>query len=715
MKFIKQKNSNDCGLACILMILSYYGSYISLNTLNKKIIVENDGISAYSLVKCLNKFNFDVTSIKTDKEYFSSKEYIQKPMIAHVILDNKLQHYIIIEKYKNGKLYVLDPSNGKQKMTIETFNNIWTGILFIPSPNEKYKKIKEKNYGLWECLPLIIKNKKYLFLIIFLSTISAILSLISAYYFQILLDMVLPNKNLKLLYNLFIVMIGIYCFQIFFQYLKEIILIKYGQLLSSEIIKLYFKKIIYIPLNYFNTYKTGDFISRFSESERIINTLISIILSIILDTSLIVGIGSYLFLINKILFSIIIVVILLYSLIMIIFNKKLKKYNSLEKISNEKLTSLLIEAITCKEVILTSNRQKNILNNINLLFNSWIEKNYKLNKVESVQRNIKLLIQTLSIVVILSIGSYMVINSKLLIGQLITYNMMVTIFFDFLQKAINFQNSFQEAQISYERIKEIFLIKEENIYSGNQLKVLNQYPVFKITNLSYEYFNNKNILNNISLTILKHQWISIVGESGTGKSTLVKILSGLYPYNQGNIKVYNQELSNLSLLSIRKNICYVSQNTQFFSGTVLSNLLLDVNIKISDEIIKNVCDIVNISIKEDNNDLSLFTIIEENGNNLSGGQKQRINLARALLLNPRILILDEFSSAMDSKLEDSILKHLKNIEFDAIIFIAHRLNISKYCDQIIVLDNGKIKEIGTHTSLLNKNGKYHELWKYQNQ
>ncbi len=341
-----------------------------------------------------------------------------------------------------------------------------------------------------------------------------------------------------------------------------------------------------------------------------------------------------------------------------------------------------------------------------------MKKSFKTVTLDNVQQGIKHAIQLISSAMILWVGSYSVINGSITLGQLITYNALLVFFTDPLQNIINLQVKMQTAQVANKRINEIFAIESEKISENNEQNINEQvfHQKSTIENSSFSYNLKSPTLKNISCVIPPHSKVALVGVSGSGKSTLAKLMVRFYNPTDGSINYGNTNHLDIGFNQLRNHVTYVPQESFFFSGTIIDNLTFGVEKTQSFERIMEVCDAVHLSEFINQQPLRYNMVLEEGATNLSGGQRQRLAIARALLKDSDILILDEATSGLDALLEQSILDNLFKLEDKTLIFIAHHLSIAKSCDEILVLHEGLLLEQGTHEELRYNHGIYQKLW-----
>ena len=711
MKIIYQQDEKDCGVACIAMILKHYKTEIPIHKLREFSGSDLDGTSAFGLKKTFEKLNFECLAIQADNSVWKEKE-LPLPLIAHVLIDDSFMHYVVVYDVKGDFLYIADPAKGRHKQSLESFQKAWTGVLLLPTPKESYQPSKEKVAGLSSFLPIIWRQKSLVFHIVLASLFITFFGIGTSYYFQGILDYFIPNQALSTLNIVSAGLIIVYLFRVLFEYSRSYLLVLLGQRMSMSIMLEYFKHVLSLPMNFFSTRKSGEIISRFLDANKIIDALASATLSVFIDIGMVIIVGTTLAIQNVTLFLITLVSIPFYLLSIISFVKSYEKANQEEMGAGATLNSSIIESLKGIETIKAYNGELKVYHRVDSEFIKLMKKSFKTVTLDNVQQGIKHAIQLISSAVILWVGSYSVINGSITLGQLITYNALLVFFTDPLQNIINLQVKMQAAQVANKRINEIFAVESEKISENNEQNINEQvfHQGITIENMSFSYNLKSPTLKNISCVIPPHSKVALVGVSGSGKSTLAKLMVRFYNPTDGSINYGNTNHLDIGFNQLRNHVTYVPQESFFFSGTIIDNLTFGVEKTQSFERIMEVCDAVHLSEFINQQPLRYNMVLEEGATNLSGGQRQRLAIARALLKDSDILILDEATSGLDTLLEQSILDYLFKLEDKTLIFIAHHLPIAKSCDKILVLHEGLLLEQGTHEELRYNQGIYQKLW-----
>lgn len=709
--YIPQVDESDCGVAALAMILKNYGSRYSIARLRNLAKTDKEGTTALGLVKTAQKLNFETQAIQADMDLFKEKD-ITYPFIAHVVKNGTLEHYYVVLGSTKTHVIIADPDPTVKitKMSNRKFASEWTGVSLFFAPTSEYRPEKvDKKESLFSFIPVLFKQKRLVINIILAAILITIISILGSYFLQTVIDTYIPNNMNSTLAIISLGLIVLYIFQSMFTYSRDFLLSILGQRLAIDIIFGYIKHIFELPMEFFATRKTGEIVSRFNDANKIIDALASTIISIFLDVGIVIIMGTVLVIQNSMLFFITLISLPIYVLIIWIFSKPFEKLNQKEMESGSVLNSSIIEDIHGIETIkaLTSERQR--YGKIDSEFVDYLKKSLSYIKADTLQQAIKLFLQLVLSVVVLWVGAIMVTKNKLSVGQLMTYNALLTYFVNPLQNIINLQPKLQSAKVANNRLNEVYLVNSEFKEKRSITNFSQLFGDIRIENVDYSYGYGENVLNNINLGIRSGEKLTIVGMSGSGKSTLVKLLVDFFKPNDGKIYINNYDVQNIDKHILRQFINYIPQSPYVFSGSILENLTLGSRPNITEDDIMTACRIAEIDKDIKRMPLQFETVLDENGNTLSGGQKQRITIARALLSPARVLIFDESTSGLDSITENRIMNNLMKLQNLTVIFIAHRLSIAKKTNNIVVLDKGKIVEKGTHNELINKKGYYFNL------
>ena len=512
-----------------------------------------------------------------------------------------------------------------------------------------------------------------------------------------------------------VVFLGINVTQVVVSFIRQWMMMHLSIKIDIPLMLGYFKHIYKLPMKFFSTRKTGDITTRFSDAFTIKDVFTNIALTLILDIGMALITGVILFRMNSSLFGIIAFMTIISVLLVYIFKQPYKKINEEQMQQASVLNSQIIEGLRAVETI-KGNANENIeLEQIEREYIRSLRIGYKEGMLSNVQGVISQLISTVGNLILMYCGITEVLKGNITLGSFMAFNTLSGYFMEPVGNLVSLQLSLQEANISMKRFSEILDYDEEqpetetNMYE--KIERLDGDIDFK--NVTFRYGNRKPALDNISFEIPKGKKVALVGSSGSGKSTVAKLLLKYYEPENGYITIDGVDINELSNQSLRKAISYVPQNIELFSKSIYDNIRAS-RMSATLEEVKEAAKAADAHDFIKRLPMQYYTFLEEAGNGLSGGEKQRIALARAFLKKNDFYILDESTSNLDFATENIIFDMIYNkLKNKSMLIVAHRLATVKDCDNIIVMDQGKIVEQGNHNDLLEKKGRYYQLWEMQ--
>lgn len=660
------------------MIINFYGGNLPIDQIRDLTKTDKNGTTAFHIIEACKSIGFNAEGIKTSLEQLN-KENLILPCIAHVVIDGKYKHFVVIYKidFKNKKIIIADPSCSIKKITFSEFQKMWSGVLITLYPLKKLPLTQ--NISFIDFLLKIIKlHKTFVFNIIMLSIFITIFSVISSFYMKNILDAINYN-NLTII---FIFFLFINIFKILSDFFRNKLLIYLNQKIDLLLTLDTYKKIISLPYNYYHTRTTGDIISRVNDLSIIRNMITKVSLSLFIYLPLALVTFIIFYIINTKLFFISLIIVFIYLLLMIFSKNRITNNINTIQVNKSETMSYMIETINGFETVKSVGNEAQIIDKFEKKYVKFLKNIFKFDNYNNTISILKDLVNAVGYLTIIYVGAKMVTLGNLTFGDLLVFVNLLNYFLEPIKNIIDLNSEIKEAKNSLRRILELFKNENKKQTFIDNVKV----KEISFNNLSYSYDYKEKQLKNINLK-LKKQKILILGKSGSGKSTLFKLLMRYYEIPRNQITINGYDINDYKDDVIKQNFSYISQNEILYTDSIYNNLKIDKNI--TEE------QIIEISkkcfIDEFLNDLGLNMLIEENGYNLSGGQRQRIILARALLKNFEVLIIDEGLSQMDINLERKILKNLfKMYENKMIIVISHRLDNMDLYDRVIELKNGEI-------------------------
>ena len=687
MKVVLQDGIKDCGICCLLSIVKHYGGNLSKEYLRELTNTTKNGVTAYSLIQAGQKIGFQSFALSGNIEEINLSNL---PCIAHVVINKSYQHFIVIYEidFKKEKILIMDPAKGKKTISISEFKLMTSGNYLFFIPNKKLPILIENKVIKDTIVEFCKKEKKALIFLSYLTISFFIFHILSAFHFKYLLDFAIEYKisnNIKLISY---IVLSIFIIKDISYFLRNLLLLKYSQLLDYSITIKTYQQIILLPYLYYKNRTTGEVLSRIKDLSFIKNYILK--LFTVCSTDLI-SVFIFIILLFNININLTLLSILLFLILIILnlgFKKKNKMYLKKYYKKEEKLNSYLIESLSSVDVIKGMHTEKITIDKLKLKYQSYLESIYNLSVSQEIFSFICKNINHLFQIIILAVGSFYVIKNKISLGQLIVYQSVLGFLNSSVNNLIDLLHEYPNYKLAKERVEDLFNIRKEN-FIGN-VYYQNYSLIGKIVykNLTYSY-NNKKILNNINVVINPKDKIFLCGASGCGKSTFVKLLMRYLDADFGSISINNIDINHYHLDVLRNKITYVSQQEFLFTDTVYNNITLnkDYDRNVVDDVLKLTLTNEFIS----NDDISYNQLVEENGFNFSGGERQRIVLSRSLLKKSDIYIFDEALSQIDSERERKILKNIfKYLKDKVVIVISHRNDNKDLFNRVFEIKDGKL-------------------------
>ena len=735
--FYKQFDAKDCGAACLRMIAKYYGKSYSLDILRKRSFISREGVSLLGLSEAAESIGFKTLGVRT-----SFRTFIKAPLPC--IVHWKQNHFIVVYDIKinkkdkqlqvegrpintiRGYVKVADPARGLIKYSIEEFLTSWVsskqdgenkGIALLLETTPDFYKNKDEKIDKTK-LSFVIKYlypyKNLIFQLFLGMLVGTLLQLIFPFLTQGIVDYGIGSNNLNFVVLILIAQLTLNLSQTAVVFIRNWILLHISTRINISIISDFLIKLMKLPISFFDTKLVGDIMQRIGDYSRIqnfltvstLNTLFSVVNLIVF--TFVLSVYSFKLLL------IFLVATILYIVWIVTFLKRRKQIDYKRFAQQSIEQSNLYQLITGMQEIKLNNCEKQKLwqwENIQAkLFNISV----KGLALSQYQQTGAVFINETKNILISFFSAYAVIKGDMTLGMMMAVSYIIGQLNSPINEMINFIQSAQDAKISLDRMGEIHKQDDEQKVEDNKITTLPEDKSIQIHNLSFRYNQlSKDVLENIDLKIPQGKITAIVGPSGSGKTTLIKLLMGFYPPTVGDIKIGGISLRDISIKLWREKCGAVMQDGFIFSDTIANNIAVGKDIIDKQKLIYSA-QIANIEDMIEALPLGFNTKIGQEGNGISTGQKQRILIARTIYKNPEYLFFDEATNSLDAKNEKTIMSNLENVfEGKTVLIVAHRLSTVKNADNIIVLNNGKISEQGTHLQLVAKKGEYYNLIKNQ--
>lgn len=727
-KITYQLDEMDCGPSCLVMISKHYGKEFSLPFFRDNSFITKNGVSLLGISQAAQNIGFETVSAKLTLEKLKEK----KDDIPCVIHWNQ-SHFAVLYKIKKSKFskkyyfYVADPAHGLIKLTEDNFCKGWMniqnkGVALFLTPTKIFfnqQEIKEKNN--FSYLFNYIKPFKWQMIKIFSSLIiGSLITLIFPFLTQNLVDKGINPKNINFVTLILLAQLSLFFGHTIVEIIRNRILLYVGSKINISIIADFLEKLMLMPLKYFDSKRIGDLTQRIQDHKRIesfltsqsIQTLFSLI-----NFSVFFGVLAY----YNWSILIIYISITLFSILWVLHFQKQRKtldYNRFELLADNQ--SSTYELITGMQEIKLNNFEQYKQNQWKEIQEKLLKINLKVLNLDQLQLSGYEFLNSVKNIIVTFIVAQNVINNNLTLGSMLSISYIIGEMNSPINQLISFFRSLQDAKLSFSRLNEIHNFKEvtnKNIKTHNKNKQINDAKqkgiLFCNVNFQYEGPKSQYILKNINHFISENKITAVVGTSGSGKTTLLKLILKYYDPINGKISINAENLKTLKLNDWRNDYGVVMQDGYIFSETIERNIATS-DTEIDIQKLENAIKIANLTDYINNLPMGIKTKIGTSGSGISGGQKQRILIARAVYKNPKYLFFDEATSSLDAENEKIIMENLNTFfKNKTVIIIAHRLSTVKNADQIIVLKNGEIAEVGNHKQLVQNKADYYNLIKNQ--
>lgn len=689
MKVVLQDGIKDCGICSLLSVIRHYGGNVSKEYLRQLTSTTKNGVTAYKLVESAEKLGFHAMALTGD---IKNIDVNNLPCIAHVIINKSYQHFIVIYEvdFKKNLVVVMDPARGKRVLSISEFKLMSSNCFIFLTPERKLPSFQNHKVMKEMILTLSKQQKVYLIFLVFLTIIYFIFNILSAFHFKYLIDFSINYHNSNNIIILSIVLFVIYFSKEVSSFLKDIIILKYSEILDLHLTMKIYKQIILLPYLYYKNRTTGEIISRIKDLSSIKDFLAQLFTSITTDFFCFL---LFLFLLMKINTTLTLITLLFFISFIIVHllcKGKIKRGVKHYYRKEEGLNSYLIESLSSVDAVKGMHVEKIIIDRFFIKYKNLLEAVYQVSIVEKTFQFIKNNLYHLFQILILSYGSYFVISNKMTLSELIVFHSLLTFFVSSFQNIVNLLHEYPTVLLSLERIEDLFTIRKE-LFTGKDF--YQSYKVegdIKYHHLTFSYAS-RELFQNINLEIKQGDKVFLYGESGCGKSTLMKLLMRYVEVDFGKISINHIDINHYHLDLLRENITYISQQEFLYTDTIYNNITLKKEIEKEKVLQAMKLTLVDEIVGQDT--LSFDKLVEENGFNFSGGERQRLILARSILKSSHIYIFDEALSQIDIARERIILENIFGKMRDkTIIVISHRFDNMDLFNRILKLEDGKIYE-----------------------
>ncbi|MDQ7947967.1 MAG: peptidase domain-containing ABC transporter [Pedobacter sp.] len=708
---IRQHDIMDCGAACLASISAFYKLDMPIALIRQYASTDTKGTNVLGLLEAAEKLGFSAKGVKGD---FESLKDVPVPTIAHVVINEQLQHYVVIYEFTDEYIKVMDPGIGEmQELSHEEFKKIWTGVLVLIAPADNFQEGDQKISVETRFLFLLKPHRAMLFQVLLGAIIYTILGLSTSIFLQKIVDHVLPEGNRNLLNLMGTIMIAIILIQIFINHSRTLITIKTGQQIDSRLILGYYKHLLRLPQKFFDSMRVGEIISRINDAVKIRAFINEVLVMFAVNVFILFFSFALMFTYYWKLALIMLTIVPLFSVIYY-FSNKVNKITQRKLMENAAdLQTQLVESVNAIPTIKRFGLEDFANFKTETKFITMLQTVFQSANNSLWIGNTSTFISSSFTIILLWSGSTFVLNKIITPGELLSFYSIIGYFMAPVASLIGMNKTLQDARIAADRLFEIMDLDQEEVENRSDL-TSDMIGDIQFRDVHFRYGTRVAVFEGLSMRIKRGQITAIVGESGSGKTTLLSLMQNLYALESGSIYIGSYDLKYLSNSSLRKMVGVVPQDVHLFAGNVIENIAIG-DLEPDMKRVVQICTELEIIDFIERLPSGFNTFLGENGTNLSGGQRQRIAIARALYRDPEILILDEATSSLDSESEQHVQNAISLLreQQKTIVIIAHRLSTIMNADKIAVLSNGKLIEEGTHDELITQQGQYASMWQKQ--
>ena len=722
---IFQHDSMQCGIACLQMVCKYFGREYSLDSLSKLCFATTEGVSMLGINEAANTLGLHTISARVTTTMLGKAPL---PSILHW----DQNHFVVLYKVKKGKkFYVADPRKGLVTYGLDEFKQHWistksngedkgiamfleTTPAFFTYKMEDEEHIKEKRSFRF-LFGYVKKYRKYFGQIILGLIVGSLLQLVLPFLTQSIVDVGIKNQDIGFVWLILLGQLMLTISRTAIDFIRRWLLLHISLRINISLVSDFFIKLLKLPMSFFDTKLMGDLMQRMNDHSRVNNFLTQQTLNITFAMLTFVVFSVVLFFYNKLVFAIFLLGSILYGAWMTLFLKRRKvlDYELFEQqaINNNKTYEFITSMQEIKLQDCEQRRRWEWEDTQADLFGVQM----KSLKLQQTQEAGSIFINEVKNIIITVVAATAVIHGQMTLGMMLAVQYIIGQLNSPVEQLMNFFYSLQDVKISLERINEIHQMDDENGKEGLQTSIEDKSEGIDIKNIMFKYDPHalRKTIDDVGIHIPQGKVTAIVGASGSGKTTLIRLILGYYPVLEGTINIGNTDINKLNKKWWRRQCGVVMQDGVIFSESIARNIAIDDG-DIDKERLLKAAEIACIKDYVMALPLKFNTKIGRDGVGLSQGQKQRILIARAVYKNPDYIFLDEATNSLDANNERSIVENLdKFYKGKTVVIVAHRLSTVKNADQIVVIDQGKVVEIGNHESLTAKRGAYYNLVKNQ--
>ncbi len=707
MPCLQQLNERECGPACLAMVLCYYGRVTSVAEMRDLCSVGRDGTSILTLVKVARSQGLDAKAFRVEPQDI---RMLRMPAIVYW----GFTHYVVLEHWSGREAVIVDPATGRRRVTASEFSKRFTGVMltFQLGPEFVPRRRQKPYWRRYLKTQLAHSGVPYLLAQVFVaSTILQVTTLAFPLLMKLIIDYIVPQRAVGMLQTICMLAITSVAAQAAFAYVRSSIIVHLRARLDYDMIGNFVRHLLSAPIEFFLNRSVGDLLLRLSNNFELREVLATNTISALLDSCFVAVVISVLLVKMPVLGIVVLLTGLAEGILLYLTNARVCELARRDLVSRSKEQAYMLEVLRGIQTLKGSGSERHAYHHWTNLFNAELNVGIERNRFAAKVDTVVLLCQSLAPVLLLSVGAAMILGRRAELGTVLAFIALATAVLSPIATLISSAQQFQVAGAHMERMEDVLEAPQEQPLEEDDeedLGVTLAGPV-EVRNVSFRFTDEGQfVLHDVSFRIESGQKVALVGETGSGKTTLARLLLGLYKPTKGAVMFNGRDLETLNRRSVRRHIGLVSQDVPVFHGSVYMNIAFH-NPTMREEDVIAAAQMACIEEDICAMPMGYDTNISEEGSDLSGGQRQRIAIARALAVHPDLLLLDEATNSLDAQTEARISTNISKLKCTRLV-ISHHLTTIRDADRIIVLNKGTIVEHGTHEQLMARRGQYWRLY-----
>ncbi|HZU97187.1 MAG TPA: peptidase domain-containing ABC transporter [Planctomycetota bacterium] len=718
-----QHDHNDCGPAVIATVAKYHGLDLSLGRVREACKTDAIGTNLYGLMVAAESLGFDskAARVQTGVDPWPVLKKCPPPFIVHVVVpmpglattNEMMGHFWVVFKISDKHVDIADPAQGLRRVTKEEFLKAWTGELMLLVPTPRLAGIKPSAPS-WRRFLGLLSGRWSLFIeSVIAAILFAALGLGTSFYVQHLVDSVLLHGRLRLLHLASAGVMLLAVFRVGFHVIERYLLVHLSQKIDVALTMEYYQHILRLPLGFFEARRTGEILARLNDAHKIRQAISGTILASVVDLFFVVAAGGVMFIYDWRLAVFTLSAVPIFLLVVFAHRDAIRKQQRKVMEESADLQAHLVEVVAGNAAVKAARAEEHVRQGAESRLVRMVRTTFRLAMLGVSTDSLCMLLTSMSGIGVLWFGGTLVIKGELTVGQLLFFNSLLAHLLEPLTRLANANVELEDAMIAADRVGEILELKPEQPLGSEKLRPKQIKGELVLDNVKFRYGFRDWVLDGITIEIPAGHTVALVGASGSGKTTIGKLTARFYDPTEGRILLDGHDLRDVDVHWYRERIGVVDQECMVFSHSVKDNIRLGKTHATLEEV-ERAAKAAGAHEFIEKLPERYDTLVGERGSNLSGGQRQRLAIARAILGDPKILILDEATSHLDSETERAVQKTLREVTRErTTIIIAHRLSTVMMADTIYVLDKGKVVEEGAHEDLIANDGPYREMWLQQ--